>query len=591
MKQTREKMKKGAAVGIITVMLSAMLLLASVPSVMGAQFFGDANEDGTIDIKDVTYIKLIIFGKKPTTELADANQDGRINVGDVIQIKLIILRKVPFGRVVIPRDKVIAGANIIAFGGWYGLWGPLDAVYEPLVQYNPRTEEFEPWLADSWEVSSDAKEYTFHLKENAKWHDGVPVTSEDVKFTIDFLHEHRPSWRTKGVDYVECPDEHTAVIYLKTKNPRFLTPGPNPWGAGKIIPKHIWENVDDPDTFKDAEFIGSGPFKFKKRIPGEFFVVEANKDYHGKMPRVKEIVFKVMPSKDVQILAVQKGEIDVVEDISPAIANMLKGREGMKTYSIPEVSFVNFGFNCKMYPTNMTEFRRAMVYAVNKEKIINYVFGGHATLLYTPLIPSIAHDMVNYDVQKHEYDLSEAARQLKSAGFEDIDDDGVLEGPNGEDLTIIMPRNDIPQPKSPSGVTQILKEDWEELGIIVEMKDVSMWEAQDVCNLHASGCPAYGRFDPGELVWWRTYGHFDKPNWMRWSNVEYDALADEIEDTVDRETRKEIGYQMQEILADEVPVVPVCAPDKFVAYRSDNFIGWDTDVYFGPVTRTISAQW
>ena len=577
-------MNKGAAVGIITVMLSAMLL-ASVPSAAGAQFFGDANEDGTIDIKDVTYVKLIIFGKKTTTELADANQDGRINVGDVIQIKLIILRKVPFGRVVLPTTRDFTGTNLINFGGWYGFI--ISSIYEPLVVYNSRTEEFEPWLAESWEVSSDAKKYTFHLKKNAKWHDGVPVTSEDVKFTIDFLHEHRPEWRTKGVDYVECPDEHTAIIYLKTKNPLFLTPGSNPWGKGKIVPKHIWENVDDPDTFEDTEFIGNGPFKFKKRIPGEFFVLEANRDYHGKMPRIKEVVFRVMPSKDVQILAVQKGEIDIVYDISSAEANMLKGRKGMKSYSIPEVSLSRMGFNCKMYPTNMTEFRRAITYAINKEKIINYVYGGHATFLYTPLIPSIAHDMVNYDVPKYEYDLSEAQRLLKAAGFEDRDDDGILEGPNGEDLTIIMPRNDI---------TQILKEDWGELGIIVEMKDVSMWEAQDVCNLHTVSTPAYGRFDPGELHWWTTYGFFGKPNYMRWSNAEYDELAEELEDTVDREKRKEIGYRMQEILADEIPVVPVCAPDSFAAYRLDNFIGWDTNVQYRPYARKIlhdiqPAQW
>ena len=571
-------MKKGAAFGIVAVMLSAMLLLASVPSAMGAQFFGDANEDGAIDIKDVTYVKLIIFGKKSTTELADANQDGRINVGDVIQIKLIILRKVPFGRAVIPANGPFKGANRIAFGGGggFGAW----IAYEALVSYNSRLQKFEPWLAESWEVSSDAKEYTFHLKRNAKWHDGVPVTSEDVKFTIDYLHEHRPEWRTKGVDYVECPDEHTAIIYLKTKNPRFLTPGPNPWGAGDILPKHIWENVDDPDTFKDTEFIGSGPFKFKKRISGEFFVLEANKDYHGKMPRVKEVVFKIMPSKDIQILAVQKGEIDIVSSISSAEANMLKGREGMKTYSIPEVSFQVLHFNCKKYPTNMTEFRRAMAYAINKEKIINYVFGGHATLLYTPLIPSIAHDMVNYDIPKYEYDLSEAQRQLKSAGFEDIDDDGILEGPNGEDLTMVLRQTDI---------TQILKEDWEELGIVIEHADVDFWGAKDTCNAHTSGCPAHGRFDPGALVWMKTNGFFGGPNWCRWSNSEYDALADEIEDTVDREKRKEIGHRMQEILADEVPIVPIGAPDRFAAYRADNFIGWDTDR--GKYIDVQPAQW
>ncbi|NQE05387.1 hypothetical protein C5S32_05915 [ANME-1 cluster archaeon GoMg1] len=578
-------MKRTISIGIIGILLSA-ILLASAPSAVGAQFFGDANEDGTIDIKDVTYIKLIIFGKKPTTELADANQDGRINVGDVIQIKLIILRKVPFGRAVIPMSRDFTGANIIAFGGWQGVI--IAPIYEPLAVYNPRTEEFEPWLADSWEVSSDAKVYTFHLDEDAKWHDGVPVTSEDVKFTIDYLHEHRPTWwRVSMVDHVECPDEYTAVLHLTSRNPLLIHGmGDRPWW-GNIYPKHIWENVNDPDTFEDTNFIGSGPFKFKKRISGEYFVLEANKDYHGKMPRVKEVVFKVMPSEDVQILAVQKGEIDVVYDISPAIANMLKGREGMGSYSLPERSYKSVGFNCKLYPTNMTEFRRAMACAVNKEKVINHIFGGHATLLYTPLIPSIAHDMVNYDIPKYEYDLSEATRLLKSAGFEDRDDDGILEGPDGEDLTIIMPRNDI---------TQILKENWEELGIIVEMRDVGHWETLNVCNLHISHHGPYTGFDPDALAWLHTYGFFGKPNWYRWSNTDFDEWVEELRDTVDRERRKEIGYRMQEILANEEPEVPVCAVDKFAAYRSDNFVGWDTTVHYSPYARKIlldiqPAQW
>ena len=575
-------MKRTNSIGIIGILLSAMLL-ASVPSAAGAQFFGDANEDGTIDIKDVTYIKLIIFGKKPTTELADANQDGRINVGDVIQIKLIILRKVPFGRVVIPTLRDFTGMNIINFGARYGfIIGPC---YEPLINYNPRTEAYEPWLAKSLEMSNDAKKYTFHLVKNAKWHDGVPVTCEDVKFTIDYLHEHRPHWgRAKMVDHVECPDKYTAEFYMTSRDPMFIKQMGGPW-SGKIYPKHIWENVDDPDTFEDTEFIGSGPFKFKKRIPGEYFVLEANKDYHGKMPRVKEVVSKVMPSEDVQILAVQKGEIDVVYDISPAIANMLKGREGMGSYSLPERSYKSVGLNCKLYPTNMTEFRRAMACAVNKEKVINYVFGGHATLLYTPLIPSIAHDMVNYDIPKYEYDLSEAARLLKSAGFEDMDDDGILEGPGGEDVTMIMRQTDI---------TQILKEDLEELGIIVEMRDVDHWESLNVCNLHISHHGPYTGFDPDALAWLHTYGFFDKPNWYRWSNTEFDELVEELRNTVDRERRKEIGYRMQEILANEEPEVPVCAPDSFAAYRSDNFIGWSDHPFWNvrKVLRDIQpAQW
>ena len=523
---------------IIGIILSAMLL-ASIP-IVGAQFFGDANKDFDV-----------------------------INAHD-------------FDRVVIPVDEDFSGANAISFGGWYGL--VLGPIYEPLVKYNSRTDTYEPWLAESFEISDDAKVYTFHMVKNATWHDGVLVTCEDVKFTIEYMKSKRPTWRTSLVDHVECPDKYTAIFYLNRCNPLFIEHGPNPWG-GKIFPKHVWQNIDDPDRFKDTEFIGCGPFKFKKRIAGEYFVLEANENYHGDKPHVKEVVFKVIPHKDLQVLALKSGEVDIVYDVSFAIADDLEGKKNIGVYSIPETSFQILGFNCKLYPTNITEFRRALAHAVNKEKICNIAFGGRGTVVDTFLLPSIARDFVNYDAPKYEYNITEAKRILKSAGFEDRDGDGWLEGPDGEDVIITTPVSEL------NRIIEILKADWEEeLGIKVKLISVEsqLWfEEVHKKNIHTSGCPAYGRFEPNNLIWMRTYGHFNTPNRCGWSNSEFDALAEELIDTADREKRKEIGNRMQEILATEVPTVPICAPHTLVAYRSDRFIGWDSDPLYRPYDKKI----
>jgi peptide/nickel transport system substrate-binding protein len=582
-------MKRTISIGIIGILLSA-ILLASVPSAMGAQFFGDANEDGTIDIKDVTYVKLIIFGKKPTTELADANQDGRINVGDVIQIKLIILRKVPFGRVVIPVSGDFMKGTILN----KGMAPTASIMYEGLVTKNSWEDTYDCWLAESWEVSNDAKIYTFHLKKNAKWHDGVPVTSEDVKFTHDYIKSKKLGTLSSvlsKVDRVECPDDYTAVFYLKSSYPVFLDKLSHYPGV-VIIPKHIWENVDDPDTFEDTEYIGSGPFKFKKRIPGEYFVLEANKEYHSKMPRVKEVVFKVMPSKDVQILAVQKGEIDAICDIRPAVANMLKGRKNIKVYSAPYAIGGGVGFNVENYPANITAFRKAMAHAISKEKFINNVFGGHAALVYTFLLPSAAHDFVNYDVPKYDYDLAETKRLLKSAGFDDIDEDDILEGPDGEDVTITIPIGGGPAGNAgvDEEIAQVLKNDWKELGIEVNIKQVgfSQWFKEVHKNpVFIAGLSHLGNDDPDDLCHFGTKAFFGKPNWYDYSNPEYDQLIEEIRSTADREERKEIGYKMQEILGNDLPFVPICSGDAMFAYRSDGFVGWEWEEVH-PLSRWLT---
>jgi peptide/nickel transport system substrate-binding protein len=533
----RRKMSGLISAGIIGIVLIAMLL-ASLP-IASAQFFGDANKDNTINTHD-------------------------------------------FDRVVIPIDEDFRGANTIAFGGWYGL--VLGPIYEPLVRYNSRTDTYEAWLAESFEVSEDAKLYTFHMVKNATWHDGVPVTSEDVNFTIEYLKSKRPTWRTSLVDHVECPDKYTAVIYLNRCNPLFIEHGPNPWG-GKIFPKHVWQNIEDPDRFKDTEFIGCGPFKFKKRIPGEYFVLEANENYHGGKPHIKEVVFKVIPHKDPQILALKSGEVDIVYDVSFAIADDLEEKKNIEVYTIPETSFQGIGFNCKLYPTNITKFRRALAHAVDKEKICNIAYGGRGTVVDTFLLPSIARDFVNYKAPTYKYDITEAKRILRSKGFEDRDGDGWLEGPDGGDVILTVPVSALDR------IIEILKEDWkEELGIKVDLRSIEsqMWfEEVHRKNVHTEGCPAYGRFDPNNLIWMRTYGHFNTPNWCDYSNPEFDELAEELIDTAERKKRKEIGNRMQEILATDIPKVPICAPHTLVAYRSDRFVGWDSDPLYRPYDLKI----
>ena len=157
-------------------------------------------------------------------------------------------------------------------------------IYEGLVTKN-RAGEYEPALAESWNSSDDARTWTFHLVHNATWHDGVPVTSADVKFTYDYLKENNLTmgFVLSDVSSVTCPDDYTAVFHLKNAYsvwPDRLAQSP---GIG-VYPKHIYEKIQDPKTWKDTQFIGTGPFKFDNSEPG-YVRLASNEAYRVKNRR------------------------------------------------------------------------------------------------------------------------------------------------------------------------------------------------------------------------------------------------------------------------------------------------------------------
>jgi len=207
-------------------------------------------------------------------------------------------------------------------------------VYEGLVTKN-REGGYDGWLADSWESNDEATEWTFHLVE-AQWHDGEPFTSEDVEFTYNYITENK-MWLASVLSMVEdvdCPDDRTVVFHTKLPSPAFLDDISHCPGIC-IIPEHIWEDIDDPDHYVDEEFIGTGPFKFVSVISDQYVKLEANEDYYGGKPAIREVILKIIPNKDAQVLALKSGEVDVVSEISPAVARSIEGFNGIKTFVAP----------------------------------------------------------------------------------------------------------------------------------------------------------------------------------------------------------------------------------------------------------------
>jgi peptide/nickel transport system substrate-binding protein len=182
-------------------------------------------------------------------------------------------------------DDFLKGSILHKGGGPTG-----SLLYEGLVTKNSQGG-YDGWLAKNWKSDAAARVWTFALVKNACWHDGKPFTSRDVKFTYDYMKAKR-LWLSTVlwmVDRVECPDDYTAVFYLKESFPKFLDDLSHCPGIA-IIPRHIWGNVAEPMRHADPHPIGTGPFAFVRRIPGQYFEIERFEGYHGRKPAFERVV-------------------------------------------------------------------------------------------------------------------------------------------------------------------------------------------------------------------------------------------------------------------------------------------------------------
>src|SRR5690348_12436668 len=197
-----------------------------------------------------------------------------------------------------------------------------DAVAKPMPQGNPS-----PSLAESWSAAEDGLSYEFVLRKDAKFHNGEPVTADDVKFSFNRYRGAAHGLLKERVASVETPDPQRVVFKLKNPWPDFITFYAVASGAGWIVPKKYVEKVGD-DGFKKAP-VGAGPYKFVSFTPGVELVMEAFDEYWRKAPSVKRIVLRVIPDESTRLAALKRGEVDIAYSIRGELAEELLKTPGL----------------------------------------------------------------------------------------------------------------------------------------------------------------------------------------------------------------------------------------------------------------------
>lgn len=430
-------------------------------------------------------------------------------------------------------------------------------IFDPLVHMN---EMFEPEaaLAEDYNISEDGLEYTFHLREDVVFQDGEPFDSSDVRYTYEFHMD--PDNATTGhgtastISSVETPDDYTAVLHFDDPDSSFLAFG----ATFAMLPEHFHSEIGE-DAFK-SDPLGTGPFRLQEFRPAEFTVVEAFDDHWRGRPYLDEVRMNIVPEGSVRALQIQTGEAD--SSVSPIGVEDnidMHEDESITTFVTTGVVLQHVALNHTHPPLAEKEVRQAMMYAIDRDQIIDDIFFGFATKAHANLSPAVEF-WHNPDVPEYAYDPGRAEELLDEAGWV-MGDDGVRER-DGEPLQFTMTLI--------SGISSTLAETIQhflsEVGIDMEIREAPISEIQDGLrngDVHSTSWQwSYGGWD-GEPDSRYTMESDAFNNWNSWENEEIDELLVEGIQLTDPDERQQVYYRVQEIVAEEVPMLFLVFPESF----------------------------
>ena len=412
-------------------------------------------------------------------------------------------------------------------------------LYEGLVK--PTSDGgFIPAVASDYIISDDAKTYTFTLRDGITFHDGTPVTIEDVKYSIDRYAEIQgeSSAFSSLVDSVEVQDDKTLVVNLKESYSEFL-----PMMTIAIIPQSNEDPAGNP--------IGTGPFKYVSYTPGQNLELEKyDGSWQEGVPSLDSVEFKFIADVDTAFVELQAGTIDILKYLTSAQAETLGDDYNIVQGSMNLVHAMYL--NSAYEPLSKTEVRQALCYAVDRDAINNFIFGGKSHIIGSHMIPAMSKYYEPEAETVYSYDPEKAKELLADAGYAD-----------GFDLEITVPSSYSQHVDS----AQIIADELSQVGINVTLNQVewSTW-LQDVYkggNFQATVIGFDGTLAPSD--WLKKYVTDDAKNFMHYSNTEYDDVFNTAYTTVDDDVKVENYKKAQMILAEDAAAVYIEDPANLVA--------------------------
>ncbi|HHY16517.1 MAG TPA: hypothetical protein GX524_00425 [Firmicutes bacterium] len=439
-------------------------------------------------------------------------------------------------------------------------------IFDPLVQVD-ENGDIQPRLAEKWDISPDGKEYTFTLRENVKWHDEEPFTADDVKFTFDAIMDPKTvttqrSCFTVGDEVAKCEvvDPLTVKFILPQPFAPFLGKLGNQYSAVRIVPKHVFEGTDINDNPANFDPIGTGPFKMQERKTGEYAVLVRNDDYFLPV-YLDKIVLKIIPNAEANVAAFENRELHATY-LYDADVEKFADYPGVIQYRYSDGALAFLWLNVKKPLFSDKRVRQAIAYAIDKEDIANTVTYGLCKAAYNIYASSGPHAWVyNENAPRYEYNPEKAKEILADLGWKP-GPDGVLVKDGQRFSFVHYGQTGFAQYEK---VNTMLQAQLDKVGIEMEIRllepaafNQKLREQVDPKDMdsHLTGAGP-DVFDPDYISRFHSKSYPAGHNVYGYSNPEADKLLVEGVTTTDREARKEIYCELQNVIMEDIPYIPL----------------------------------
>lgn len=529
----------------------------------------------------------------------------------------------------IPEGAAVATAPVGQFGGVLTMttgseprtYNPLiveDAssgqvtslILSSLITFNPVTEEYIPSLAAGWDVHEDRLTYTVHLRRGVRWSDGEPITADDVIFTFDTIFNPAVSTRySSQFTIAGQPVEYEKVddFTVRFRTPDLYAPFINDLTFVDILPRHALEESVENGTFMQQwsgetgltaphKILSSGPFRLRSMTPGERVVLEANPHYWkvdaagNRLPYIDRVIFNVVSDDNTAAILLATGQVDV-GTVRATDLGWIEDKAQQYDFTIfnrgPDsgISFIWFNLNpgsrngrpfvppYKLKWFSDPRFRHAVAHGFDRPGLIRAVYFGLAEMLHSNISPA-NRKWHNPDTTQYLYDPDESRRLLREMGFELrgnqlFDRDG-----HRVSFDLIYSHGSA----RTEAIANTLRENMRDLGIDVRVTPLDFGTmVARIANSYdyETGIIGFtGGGDPsGDKALWRSDGRLHVWHPLQESPAtEWEARIDEIMDLQEREfdeaRRIELIHEMQQILAEQLPMIYLVTPNAFVGIQN-----------------------
>jgi peptide/nickel transport system substrate-binding protein len=413
---------------------------------------------------------------------------------------------------------------------------------------------YEPYLADSFWMSEDGLSLTFRIRDGMMWHDGVPVTADDVIWTYEMSVNEQIAYANLAyfqyVSRVVKVDDRTVRFEFDTVHSDALMDFTE-WSP---MPKHLLEDIP-PADMRNAPFnrqpVGNGPFRFVSWESNQQVVFEANTDFVLGRPHIDRVVVRVIPEQTTELTELLTGGIDFMRAVPPAEMRRVEESDDVHAVTYPARSYTFLAWNLRNPLFENAEVRRALTMGIDRQQIVDALLYGYGTVAVSDVMPFQWE--FNDELEPWPYDPEQAREMLATEGWTDHDGDGIIDK-DGRPFRFTLGTNQGNDLRE--DIVVIVQNDLKQLGIDVEPRLVE-WNTF-ITDLKAknfeaavSGWSTDFKFNPTDLF--STEAIEGKYNYPSYSNPVADSLMEQALMTLDREEAKPLWIRYSEIIHEDQP--------------------------------------